>query len=165
MRTIVIFVFAGLLIGSILGQCMIFAFCGAGVGLAFGASLAVALADVVPLREVARGPVVLVAMRRSDGTAGTFLLGSGTISSRSSYNFLKLLDNGSMVPCSVPVNNLVRLIEDPQLENVGYWSTVFAEADPTSKFFKWAINTGERTHIVRQEFRVPKGTVIHQFTI
>ncbi len=63
MRTIVIFVFAGLLIGSILGQCMIFAFCGAGVGLAFGAGLAVALSDVVPLREVARGPVVLVAMR------------------------------------------------------------------------------------------------------
>lgn len=119
----------------------------------------------VPKHDVVYGPGTLVAMRSSDGVTGTFIWGSGSISSQTTYNFLQKMDDGSMVPGSVPADRLVHLIEDPDLKNVGYWRTTKREADPASPFYQWSIGAHDGDRVIRQEFRVPVGTVVQQFSI
>jgi len=164
----------GLLIGLIIASCgkrerskYIFAaiigpFCGAIVGLV--AALTV-VCYMVPMKDVVYGQAKLVAMRSSDGISGTFVWGSGSIGNRTTYNFLQRMEDGSMVPGSVPADGLVHLFEDPELTNSGFWSTTIREADKTSPLYPWAIGTSDRTRTVRQEFRVPVGTVVQQFNI
>lgn len=120
---------------------------------------------MLPMKDVVYGPAKLVAMRSSDGISGTFVWGSGSIGNRTTYNFLQRMEDGSMVPGSVPANGLVHLIEDPELKNTGFWSTTIREADKTSTLYSWALGTSDRTQTVRQEFRVPVGTVVQQFNI
>ncbi len=165
MRTIFAFVILGFLIGSVLGQELFWSVVGLVMGGILGVATSMALADFVRMRRVSRSPVTLVAMRRLDCLEGTFLLGSGIIHSQSSYSFLQLQDDGSVVPLSVPVNSLVHLTEDPQLQNVGYWSTTIEEVDSTHWLSKWVCGASERRRIVRQDFRVPSGTILHQFAI
>jgi hypothetical protein len=75
------------------------------------------------------------------------------------------MDDGSKVPGSVPANGLVHLIEDPKLKNTGTWSTTISEPDKSSPLYPWSIGAEQRTRTVRQEFRVPVGTVVKQFNI
>lgn len=138
-------------------------------GISFGAVVglltAIIICTLVPTRDVVYGPGKLVAMQSSEGVTGTFVWGFGNIGNRTSYNFMQRMEDGSMVPASVPADGLVHLIEDPELKNVGFWSTTMREADPTSRLYDWAIGASNRTTIVRQEFRVPVGTVVQQFSI
>jgi hypothetical protein len=165
MRTLFAFAILGFLIGSVSGQSFFWAVIGLAVGVVWGVSTAIGLSGYVRMRQVNLGTSSLVAMRRLDCLEGTFLLGSGSIHSQSSYSFLQLQDDGSVVPRSVPVNRLVHLTEDPQLQNIGYWSTIKEEVDSTHWLSKWALGASERNRIVRQDFRVPSGTILHQFTI
>lgn len=59
----------------------------------------------------------------------------------------------------------MRLIEDPELKDVGYWRTTIRECDPNSSLYNWGIFLKERERYVRQEFRVPVGTVVQQFKV
>lgn len=174
MNSIILGAAIGLVVGLIIASCgkrergkyilaaIIGPFCGAIVGL-FAALTVVCY--MVPMKDVVYGPGKLVAMRSSDGISGTFVWGSGSIGNRTTYNFLQRMDDGSMVPGSVPADGLVHLIEDPELKNTGFWSTTIREADKNSSLYPWAIATGDRTRTVRQEFRVPVGTVVQQFNI
>ncbi len=145
------------LLGTIIGTAI-----GGFVG--FVVALAV-IGEMVPMREVVYGPGTLVAMRSSDGISGTFVWGSGSVNNSISYHFLQKLNDGSMKPGSVYADDIVRLIEDPELKNIGYWRTTKIEADPTSSLYNWGLGTGLRTRVIRQEFRVPVGTVVQQFSI
>jgi hypothetical protein len=165
MRTVIAFAIFGLLTGSLVIQSAYFAVIGLAMGALSGFGIGICIAGHVRMRQVNLGTVTLVAMRRLDCLEGTFLLGSGSIHSQSSYSFLQLQDDGSVVPRSVPVNRLVHLTEDPQLQNIGYWSTIWEEVDSTHWLSKWACGASERNRIVRQDFRVPRGTILHQFTI
>lgn len=137
-------------------------FIGAVVGLFVGL---IVFSSLVPMKDVVYGPGTLVAMRSSDGVSGTFVWGSGSIGSSVTYNFLQKMDDGSMSPRSVPANDLVALIEDPELKNTGFWRTTINEVDKTSALYKWSIGASDRNRTVRQEFRVPVGTVVQQFSI
>lgn len=121
---------------------------------------------LVPVADVVYGPAPLVAMRSSDGTSGTFVWGSGSVGSTVNYNFLQKMDDGSLAPRSVPADYLVRLIEDPELSNIGYWRTTIREADKMSLLYNWSLNANEgRRTVIRQEFRVPVGTIVQGFSI
>jgi hypothetical protein len=135
-------------------------------GAIFGLFLAGAIIGaIVPMKDVVYGQGKLVAMRSTDCISGAFIWGSGNIASQTSYNFLQRLDDGSMVPRSVPADGLVRLIEDPELQNTGFWSTTWREVDMTSPLYSWSLGTRESQRVVRQEFRVPVGTVVQQFSV
>ncbi len=134
-------------------------------GAIAGAVIAFIIGMTMPMRVVVSHPETLVAMRSSDGVAGTFLWGSGTIKNQVNYNFMLRMKDGSMAPHTVPADKAVRLIEDPELKNVGYWRTTTREPDTSSELYKWSIFSSDRTRIIRQEFRVPVGTVVQQFNI
>jgi len=174
MNSILLCAAIGLVVGLIIASCgkrergkYIFAaiigpIAGAVVGLFAAITF---ICYMVPMKDVVYGPAKLVAMRSSDGISGTFVWGSGSIGNRTTYNFLQRMEDGSMVPGSVPANGLVHLIEDPELKNTGFWSTTIREADKTAPLYRWALGTRDRTQTVRQEFRVPVGTVVQQFNI
>ena len=144
--------FWGAVIGTVIGGV---------VGL-FAAGIA---GSFVPRVDVVYGPANLVAMRSSDGVSGTFIWGSGTIRQGTSYNFMMKLSDGSMTPGSVPANSLVRIIEDESLKGTGTWTTTIREADTKSPFYKWTLFTSDGNETVRQEFRVPVGTVVQTFKV
>lgn len=70
-----------------------------------------------------------------------------------------------MAPGSVYANEVVRLIEDPELKNVGFWQTTTRKPDPSHWLYNWTIFHSDKNRVVRQEFRVPVGSVIQQFNI
>ncbi len=174
MNTIMLCAAVGLVFGIIfasrgrldINKCIFGVICCPSIGAIGGLLVAGAIiAEIVPLKDVVYGPNTLVSMRSSDGISGTFILGSGSINSSPRYNFLLRMNDGSMAPDSVRANGLVRLIEDPSLQNTGFWSTTWREADKASPLYDWAIGTSDRSRIVRQEFRVPVGTVVQQFSV
>jgi hypothetical protein len=174
MNTIILCAAIGLVVGLIIasrgkrdtGSYVWSTIFGTTIGAVVGLVAAITvICHMVPMKDVVYGPAKLVAMRSSDGISGTFVWGSGSIGNRTTYNFLQRMEDGSMVPGSVPADGLVHLFEDPELKNTGFWSTTMREADKTSSLYPWALATRDRTRILRQEFRVPVGTVVQQFNI
>ncbi|MFA7339571.1 MAG: hypothetical protein WC028_22510 [Candidatus Obscuribacterales bacterium] len=155
----------GAIIGSILAGAV-----GAIVGTVIGSVLGfmaaiILISEFVTMKNVVSKPIKLVAMRSSDGISGTFIWGSGAMNNRTNYNYMQLMEDGSMVPGWLPANHLVHLIEDAELKNTGTLSTTKREADKTSLLYRWAIGTSDRNETVRHDFRVPVGTVVQQFTV
>lgn len=143
--------------GSVIGTVI-----GAVIGLALAVTVCLAL---IPMKEVTHNSMTMVSMRTSDGIAGSFLLGSGSFSNSSTYHFLVKEKDGSVSPRSVPADYRVRITEDPSLSNVGYWQTISREADENSLLYMWTLGASDRSRIIRQEFRVPAGALVHQFKV
>ena len=137
--------------------CVIGGFIGAFVGLAIAAA--------IPRHDVVYGPSTMVSMRTTDGVAGTFVWGTGGISGETSYNFMIKQEDGSITPRSVSASSLVAIIEDDSLTGVGYWRTTFNEPDTASSLYKWGVGLRDYERVVRQEFRVPVGTVVQGFKV
>jgi hypothetical protein len=138
---------------------------GVGMGTAAGIMLGVVCTYSLPMHKVASKPVELVAMRSADSLNGAFIWGTGGFSVDQAYHFYKKESDGSMVPVRMWASNKVHIIEDAALQNTGTWTTVTEEVDPSSHFFAWALTPDDRTRVVREEFRVPVGTVRHTFEI
>lgn len=140
---------------------------GAGIGCIVGLLAAVTvMTSFVPRHPVVLGPATLVAMRSSDGISGTFLFGSGSIGSEASYNFLYQNADGSLTPNHITADSLVRIIEDNDLKDVGYWSTTVKRPDLSSPWASWALlDSDDYVRTVKQEFRVPVGAVVHSFSV
>lgn len=133
------------------------------IGIAIAAGIGVSGAKV----QKVYGPATLVSIRSSDGVNGAFIWGSGSIGSETSYNFMLKLDDGSLTPRKVPSNSLVFFIQDPELKDIGYWRTTVEVDDLTSPKctkWSWGICSPTETYI-RQEFRVPAGTIVEQFSV
>jgi hypothetical protein len=117
-----------------------------------------------PTRDVVLEPATLVSMRTSDGVTGAFIFGSGSIESSSKYNFMMKMDDGSLAPAWVFSDSTVRIIEDESLQGVGYWRTTVREVDTQSALYNWGLMHGS-PRTIRQEFRVPVGTVVQGFKV
>jgi hypothetical protein len=125
----------------------------------------VVVPSFLPYHTIALAPVRLAAMRSSDGLNGTFVLGSGSISSQTTYHFYIRNQDGSVTPETLSASKLVRLVEDASLKGEGFWTTIQQEKDFSSPLAKWAINQNDWTSIVGHEFRVPVGTVVTKFNV
>jgi len=138
---------------------------GAFVGFLFAATI---MRSYVPRVEVVSSADVLVAMRNGQGLSGTFIWGSGQLGSQVTYNFYRRNEDGSLTPGQVGADSLVRIIEDKNLKDVGYWRTTFSQFVLSSPQASWAIDLVGRPDssiIVKQEFRVPAGTVVQSFGV
>jgi hypothetical protein len=135
---------------------------GAGVGCFIGTCVANSI--LVPTHDVVSRDVKLVSMRSSDGGIGTFVWGSSD-GSYPTYHFFMQNDDGSFTPGQVPANSLVRIIEDKDLDGVGYWRTIARQADLSSPIASWALDPQDCNFVITQEFRVPVGTVVQSFSV
>lgn len=135
---------------------------GAGIGLLLAIGV---IASLVPNKLVVYGPVNLVAMRSADSYSGSFLFGTGAVNSTVHYNFLIKMTDGSVTPIQLIADQLVHITEDSALHDSGTWTSTMVEADKNSPLYNWAIGLESRKYISRQDFRVPPGTVIQQFTV
>lgn len=119
----------------------------------------------IPMKEVTDEPVTLVSMRNSDGLSGSFILGTGSIYSSGSYMFMIRTEDGSLAPSSVAASDVVRFVEDPELKNVGYWRTTRRVVDKSHWLYNWTIFASDKNRIIRQEFRIPVGSIVQQFNL
>jgi len=133
-------------------------------GAIAGIVLVMILGEIAPVREVTSKPIELVSMRSVDGSVGTFVLGSGGVDTETSLHFYYRDTDGTMVPGSVPADDTVHITEDQNLKNVGYWDTVNLEYNVSPAFAKWLPRRPLSATPVRQEFRVPVGSVVHDFS-
>lgn len=138
---------------------------GAGLGAVAGIIIGLVFTSALPVHKVASKPVELVAMRSADNLNGAFIWGTGGLGVDQVYHFYKKESDGSMVPGKMWASNKVHIIEDAGLEHTGTWTTISEEVDPSSRFFAWALTPDDRTRIVREEFRVPVGTVRQIFEL
>ena len=173
MYSILALALAGALIGACVGlhlEKKIVAFLmGGGIGTVLGGVVgmfaALIIGNCVPMHDVDYGPATLVAVNSSNGTAGTFVWGTGSVSSQISYNFMKRNADGSLTPGQIPANDYVRIIEDNSLKDVGYWQSTFREVDTGSTLYKWSLASEDRNKLIVQVLRVPAGTVVQGFNI
>ena len=135
------------------------------VGFVVGIIAGLIVSACTPRHDVVYGPATMVSMRTTDGVSGTFVWGSGSIHGATSYNFMIKQQDGSITPRSVAADSLVAIIEDESLKDAGYWRTTFNEPDKDSALYKWGIGHRDYVRIVRQEFRVPVGTVVQTFKV
>lgn len=176
MYTCILFVFVFLLLSFALfssGEKTVLAFLLfplrlSGIVVAFfgwlsGMFVAGLISDYEPWREVVQEPVRLYSLRSADGVSGAFIAGTGSISSEVQYHFLVESADGSLMPASLPADSTVRIIEDEKLKTEGVWSTTVRERDPTWALRNWSVPS--RKYAIRQEFRVPVGTVVHDFNL
>jgi len=134
-------------------------------GAIVGVILALIIAAAIPRHDVVYGPATMVSMRTTDGVTGTFVWGTGGIHGETSYNFMIKQQDDSITPRTVTADSLVAIIEDDSLHGVGYWRTTFNEPDKNSSLYSWGLGYRDYQRIVRQEFRVPVGTVVQAFKV
>jgi len=173
MYTFLALAFIGLVCGAILARRKALkparvyhaGFIGLVIGAVIGNISAMVVGAYMPRHQVIYGPATLVAMHSVDGVSGTFVYGSGSMSSQLSYHFIRRNSDGSLTPGHVPADSMVHIVEDANLKGVGYWTSTFDEADKTSPLAAWALGAREYDVLIRQEFRVPAGTVVQDFVV
>jgi hypothetical protein len=144
-----------------------FTFGGAFFGMLTGGLLAIAM----PYHTVVYRNGELVCMRNTQGVGGTFVVGTfgarvrGELHNTQQYNFLLRVEDGSMVPHALTADGLVHIVEDESLKDVGVWTTTYDEPNTDSVFANWMLYDMSTRSVVRQEFRVPVGTVVQNFEI
>lgn len=77
----------------------------------------------------------IAAKRISDGLSGSFVWGSGGFNNQTYYNFLQIMEDGSVVPDSVPATGRVHLTEDLSLKDTGLYTIKMRVVDRTSPLF------------------------------
>lgn len=119
---------------------------------------------VAPWRYELVSSIPLAALRTAEGPAGTFVLGSGRIDQEMTYVVYVRNDDGSVTPHRIKANQSVKIFQDPQLVNQGFWKSFrrvvdkdwwlrgFALCKPTSQDYL--------IHLV-----VPNGAVVEQFSL
>jgi hypothetical protein len=141
--------------------CIVGGFVGAFIGVIIAA---IAMPGFVPNREVVHPTIALASMQGTEGTRGTFVLGTGASESRMNYFFLIQNGDGSFTPAQIAADSHVRIIEDANLRSVGYWTSTFSVPDLSSPQASWAIGLGAFERLVKEELRVPVGSVHHGFS-
>jgi hypothetical protein len=147
-------------------RAMVFVFT-AFLGGIFGGGLALKVGTFFSsVQEETLPAATLVAMRGSDGFTGTFMLGSGTAQSGHSYVFYTKNKDGSMTPVEMTISSVVHIFEDPGLQNTGTWTRSITKSVKPTIFGvdKWFLLYRD-SHITREEFHVPVGTVVQNFKV
>jgi hypothetical protein len=135
-------------------------------GLVAGFVFTVVLSAIfrVPNHDVVSNPATLVSLRSQGTQTGTFIFGTSSLNDKIEYHIM--IKNGeTLIPYSVPSDENVVFVEDPALTNVGYWRTTKRMVNTKHWFYNWTIFHSTDFVIVRQEFRVPVGTISQKFDV
>ncbi len=136
--------------------------------LAFGAfvggwALCVAITCCAPVKQELVQSEQLVAMRTADGLSGTFVLGSGSISTQVDYLFYVQNADGSVSPRYLKAEPSVKIFQTSASPDRGEWNTYRLVVDPSwflAGFTLRSDRPDSRTHVLI----VPPGTVVQQFS-
>lgn len=115
----------------------------------------------VPMKTL-ESTVELAAMRGADGIAGSFVYGTGGISSAMVFRVFVKNDDGSLSPAQIYGNSYTRVIESSELHNTGTWRHIWQVEDETSPLNNWAL-ISKRPRTVGDVLTVPVGTVVQNF--
>jgi hypothetical protein len=132
------------------------------VGLVICAFATVIFNTQIPLHTVAITHRIAT-MRSSQELHGAFVIGSGSINTQEVYHFYELNDDGSLTPKVIVADASLKIVEDPTLSSIGYWTDFTSEAVATSPYVHWGIKPQPR--VLSRELRVPVGTVIREFSL
>lgn len=138
---------------------------GALLGILLGFIIALAVGCTLPRVNMSSGPFTLVSMKTENGISGAFVIGTGNLHSRASYQMLLRNEDGSMTPYSVTADDKVRLIEDSSLKDKGLWIVTYNRPNPASLICNWVLFLSNSTQIVSHEIRVPTGSIIQNFKV
>lgn len=138
--------------------------CGVSFGVLNAVFFASGLNGNLPMLQIKRPSLELVSMRNDESRA-VFIVGREVSQLDRTYSFMMKQADGSMVPGSLPISELVHISEDAALTNSGTWTTIYQAADPASPLYYWAAFKGSQTRIIRHDFRVPVGTLVRDFRI
>ncbi len=105
----------------------------------------------------------LAAMRTTDGIEGSFVLGSGSVGSFMRYHVYIKNSDGSVSPNTISVYENVRIKEDQDLKNVGYWTRTVWKYDYSTFIAHWVVQLPDAETLISNELKVPAGTVVHSF--
>ena len=139
-------------------------FLGAIIGLVVGAFAALIIADWVPTKETTQVRT-LSSIHSSTALEGTFIFGTGSVSSPVIYRFLVVNEDGSLTPQEIYGSDVLHFVEDPQLVDKGFWKTTVRSKNSSVPLAKWAILGDNEEVLVREEFDVPAHSVVHDFKI
>ena len=135
------------------------------IGAALAVPCALHIGSWVPMKDVTVAPARLATMRSADGVNGAFVWGSGSAGQQLVYHFYIRNSDGSLTPGKVVADSNVCIIEDATLGREGFWTTTWRIVDSSSALSRWALSADLRNSVVRQEFRVPVGTVVQSFKV
>lgn len=129
------------------------------LGAIFGGllSLPIVLATSVicPKIETKAEPLNLVSVKSHCGPAYVY--------ATSDYYSLMVLDpDGSMYPIQVKTKNNVHIREDSDLKDRGYYQATVRSTDKSNILYYFTLDSHE---VIREDIRVPAGTVVRNFTI
>jgi hypothetical protein len=134
------------------------------VGAASGFFIAFLITSGLPERPVISNPVALAPLG-SEGLTQDFIFNSGSIVDGFTYHFIEITKDGTIKPVQVSGTN-IRIIEDPTLKGVGYWTTISKVAYKPEGFNFFTFGTSVRnTTVMLEELRVPVGSLAQQYEI
>lgn len=138
-------------------------------GLMIGTLISISVDLHIPMIKDKTLPTSIVAMRTKDGLSGSFVYGCGSLQGASKYTFLVKNSDGGIHPDFVWANDNVTIIEDPKLKDRGEFITLYQYPDRSHPLFYFSHcstkTTEERLETTGYIFRVPVGSVVHQFSV
>ena len=140
------------------------AFCGL-VAIPFALAAGALIGFLVPMNVVNSDAVALVSMRSSEGIGSAFLLDTRGEEGVSVYHFMSKMEDGTYAPNWVPADESVRIIEESALDGVGFWRTTIRQKSRKSVLYNFGLFKAGYERVMRQEFRVPSGTVVQTFKV
>lgn len=120
------------------------------------------LQGYVPVK-LTRTEYKLSAMRTGEGVKGSFVIGSGVIGSSMKFQMYVVNNDGSVSPMEIAADSRVILVEDRDLENVGYLTVTVKKCDYSTAIANWVWRNSHWEELVSYELRVPVGAVLHDF--
>ncbi|MBZ0189009.1 MAG: hypothetical protein K8F91_22380 [Candidatus Obscuribacterales bacterium] len=137
--------------------CVIF---GAGTGVVLSAALGILLPGTLEVDST----VELVSLRTTESMNGVFVLASGNIEQETAYRVMVKNSDGSFSPRKVPAASDTRIFEDESLQGRGTLTIRRDVVGRGSSLSNW-IPALPKQRRVQYELRVPKGSVVSQFSV
>ncbi|HEY9755066.1 MAG TPA: hypothetical protein V6C97_07895 [Oculatellaceae cyanobacterium] len=121
--------------------------------------------EFLPTKTVVGSIRTLVAMRSVDSFSGSIFLGCGTVDGVTVYHLYVRNADGSMSPEQVYASPSVHIVEDKNLRGEGFWRVIQTVRDNSGPRAKWALISDDGVVSSYNEFDVPVGTVVQEFSV
>jgi len=109
--------------------------------------------------------ITLASVRTTEGVEGAFIFGSGRIGDVERLSYFYVNKSGSLSPGSVKADERVHVVQDPSLFNEGFLRTIKRRREASLWVRCFGLFEQDRDPVVEQNFRVPVGTVMGNFSL